>query len=66
VDVVFDGATYSATITVAGGLLAGKSYSYTLTITRTALTVDGASISQWGEGGSGSSNAEIQSEPAKE
>jgi hypothetical protein len=62
VDVVFDGATYSATITVAGGLLAGKSYSYTLTITRTALTVDGASISQWGEGGSGAEKAEIQPE----
>jgi hypothetical protein len=65
VDVVFDGATYSATITVAGGLLAGKSYSYTLTITRTALTVDGASISQWGEGGSGAEKAEIQPETDK-
>lgn len=62
VEVVFDGATYSATLVVENGLLAGKSYTYTLTITRTALTVDGASINPWGEGASGESPATIQPE----
>jgi hypothetical protein len=62
VDVVYGGVTYSGTLTSANGLLAGKSYTYTLTINRTGLTVDSASITPWGSGATGSSDATIQPE----
>lgn len=62
VDVVYGGVTYSGTLTSANGLAAGKSYSYTLTITRTGLTVDSASITPWGSGSTGASDAIIQPE----
>jgi hypothetical protein len=46
----YNDAEYKATLTAKSGLAANTSYTYTVTVTRTGLTVGGSSISPWVEG----------------
>jgi hypothetical protein len=63
VELSYDGATYSVTLKASEGMKAGKSYSYTVNITRTGLTVGSASINSWGTAiNQGNSDAVIQPE----
>ncbi len=55
-DVAYNGQTYAASLDVPdGGLQAGYSYTYTVTISNTGLDANAAEISSWlpGEGGQG-------------
>lgn len=55
---VIDGQDYACNLT--SNLDAGKSYTYTITIKKTGLTVSNCSISNWSDGGEINGNAVIQ------
>ncbi len=52
-----DGQNYSNNADINPALEAGHSYTYTITVKKTGLTVSGCKIENWGNGGSGSGNA---------
>lgn len=55
-----DEQTYSNSSDINPALAAGMSYTYTITVNKTGLTVSGCTIENWGNGGSGSGNATMQ------
>lgn len=52
-----DDQNYSNSSDINPALAAGMSYTYTITVNKTGLTVGGCKIENWGNGGSGSGNA---------
>jgi hypothetical protein len=66
VEAVYDGVTYKSTLAAANGMAAGKSYTYTLTLNRTGLVVEKATINPWVDdttlGNDANSSAEIPAE----
>ena len=57
---VIDGQTYVNRTDINPALEAGTSYTYTITVMKTGLVVSGCTISNWGNGSSGSGTAEMQ------
>ena len=55
-----DGQDYINNSDINPALAAGMSYTYTITVNKTGLTVSGCTIAAWGNGGSGSGNATMQ------
>lgn len=55
-----DGNNFVNSDAINPALKAGMTYTYTITVKKTGLEVSGCSIEPWGEGGSGSGNAELQ------
>ena len=51
------GQNYTCTLTPA--LAAATSYTYNITVKKTELTVSGCTITEWGNGPSGSCDAEM-------
>jgi hypothetical protein len=49
VEILYDDATYSVTLQASSGLEAGKSYSYTVNLTRNGLTVGSSLITDWSD-----------------
>ncbi len=54
-----DGQTYSNTTSINPSLAAGTSYTYTITVNKTGLTVSGCTIGDWTSGKEGSGYAEM-------
>lgn len=54
------GQDYKNTNNIKPNLEAGHSYTYTITVKKTGLTVSGCTITDWNSGGTGSGNAEMQ------
>lgn len=52
--------TYSSKDLIKPALEAGYSYTYTITVKKTGLTVSGSTIEPWGNGGSASGDAKMQ------
>lgn len=59
VSVVLAGQTYTNTTAINPNLEAGLTYTYTITVTKTGLQVSGCTITNWGNGTTGSGNAEM-------
>lgn len=55
-----DNQTYTNSSDIQPALAAGTSYTYTITMKKTGLTVSGCTIASWSEGSSGSGNAEME------
>lgn len=57
---IIDGQTYTNNTNInPTSLVAGNSYTYTITMKKTGLTVSGCTIAGWNNGGSGSGSAEM-------
>ncbi len=54
-----NGQTYTNNTDINPGLEAGYSYTYTITVKKTGLSVSGCTISAWGTGTGGSGDAEM-------
>lgn len=52
-----DGQTYTNTTAIYPGLTNGNSYTYTITMKKTGLTVSGCTINKWNDGAGGSGDA---------
>lgn len=57
---VIEGQTYVNTTAINPALKEGLSYTYTITVKKTGLTVSGCTIVVWGTGADGSGNATMQ------
>lgn len=57
---VIDGQTYTNNQSINPDLNAGFSYTYTITVKKTGLTVSGCTIDPWNEGGSSTGDATMQ------
>ncbi len=55
-----EGQTYSNKNMIKPALEAGYSYTYTITVKKTGLTVSGSTIENWNDGGSHSGDAKMQ------
>lgn len=57
---VIDGQTYVNNTAIKPALEAEHSYTYTITVKKTGLTVGGCTINQWGDGDTGSGDATME------
>lgn len=55
-----DGQDYVNSSAIRPALEAGMSYTYTITVKKTGMTVSGCTIENWGDGGAGSGDATLQ------
>lgn len=55
-----DGQNYVNNSAIRPALKAGMSYTYTITVKKTGMTVSGCTIENWGDGGIGSGDATLQ------
>lgn len=55
-----DGQSYVNSSAIRPALAEGMSYTYTITVKKTGLSVSGCTIENWGDGGTGSGDAVMQ------
>jgi len=57
IKITINGNTYTNDSDIKPNLEAGYSYTYTITVKKTGLTVSGCTIAEWGDGGTNSGDA---------